>query len=275
MCSLTRVPSERAPQLAYSELQAKMLDEAKRRRKAAKITSVVQHFLGRTDLSGLVVLDVGCSAGFIADALRSAGAERVIGTDIDVPGLAKAQARFGEHVAFVCADGVALPVGDSSVDVVVLNHIYEHVVDPDAVVAEIRRVLRPDGVAYFALGNRWNVVEPHYRLPFLSYLPKAAAHRYVRAFGRADSYYETYRTRRGLVGMLRGMGIWDYTLPVLTDPRRFEATDDVGPWVARLPLAVKRALMPVVPTYVWLGTKSPGGAEPAGEALAVRPARLR
>ena len=31
---------------------------------------------------------------------------------------------------------------------VVFNHIYEHVVDPDAVLAEIRRVLRPDGVVY-------------------------------------------------------------------------------------------------------------------------------
>ncbi len=266
--------SERAPQLAYSELQAKMLDEAKRRQKAEKITSVVRHFLGRDDLSGLVVLDIGCSAGFIADALHSAGSERVIGTDIDVPGLAKAQARFGDTVGFTCADGSQMPLADSSVDVVVLNHIYEHVVDADAVVAEIRRVLSPTGCAYLALGNRWNVIEPHYRLPFLSYLPKPVAHRYVRASGRADSYYETYRTRPGLRRMLDGFGIWDYTLPVLTEPDRFSSGDDVGGAVARLPLPVKRALMPVVPTYIWVVTKDADGPAPQGPAGAVAPVRL-
>ena len=64
----------------------------------------------------------------------------------------------------------------------VLNHIYEHVVDPDAVLREIRRVLAPDGVVYLGLANRLGVVEPHYRLPFLSWLPHGPlADRYVRA----------------------------------------------------------------------------------------------
>src|SRR4051812_23623447 len=111
-----------------------MLDEAKRRRKAAKIIAVLRHFLGRADLSGLTVADVGCSAGFIADELAEAGAAHTLGVDIDVPGLRKAAARFGERVAFVCGDGSRLPFPDGSVDVLVFNHIYEHVIDPDAVV---------------------------------------------------------------------------------------------------------------------------------------------
>ncbi len=251
----------------------KMLDEGKRRTKAAKIVSVLTHFLGRDDLSGLVVLDIGCSAGFIAAAMSEAGAERVIGTDIDVPGLAKAQERFGVQVEFVCTDGGLLPLPAASVDVVVLNHIYEHVVDPDQVVAEIHRVLRPTGCAYFALGNRLGVMEPHYRLPFLSYLPKPAAHRYVRAFKRADSYYETFRTRRGLARMLGAFTVWDYTLSVLEEPGRFRATDNVSGLVTSIPTAVKRALLPVVPTYLWIGTT--GDREPAGPALRVPPARMR
>jgi 2-polyprenyl-3-methyl-5-hydroxy-6-metoxy-1,4-benzoquinol methylase len=56
-----------------------------------------------TDLTGLRVLDLGCSTGFISDELYRAGAT-VTGVDIDEPGLARA-----------------------------FTHIYEHVVDPDAV----------------------------------------------------------------------------------------------------------------------------------------------
>src|SRR5690349_23038491 len=128
--------TERAPQLAYSEIQHLTHDEAKRRQKAAKICAVVQHFLGRTDLDGLVVLDIGCSTGFTCDVLRTAGAT-VLGADIDQPGLRSARQRFPEGIAFLCADGSRVPVRDGSVDVVVFSHIYEHVVDPDAVMAEI------------------------------------------------------------------------------------------------------------------------------------------
>src|SRR2546426_522045 len=67
--TLVAMSEGRAPQLAYSEFQGAMLEEDKRRRKAAKLISVVRHFLGREDLKGLTVADVGCSAGFISDEL--------------------------------------------------------------------------------------------------------------------------------------------------------------------------------------------------------------
>ncbi|GGP93843.1 class I SAM-dependent methyltransferase [Streptosporangium pseudovulgare] len=266
---------ERQAQLEYSEFQAAMLDEEKRRRKAAKIVAVLGHFLGRDKdvLEGLTVADIGCSAGFIADELASAGAHRTFGVDIDVPGLRRAAQRFGDRVRFVCADGTALPFPDSSIDVLVFNHIYEHVVDPDAIMAEMRRVLADDGVLYLGLGNRLGVMEPHYKLPFLSYLPPALADRYVRLFGRADSYYERYRTRRGLRRMARGFRVWDYTFPVLATPVAF-AGSELFPGAAgraatavlsRLPRPVLRALLPVVPTYLWVATK--GGRRPAGPSL--------
>jgi SAM-dependent methyltransferase len=276
------VGKERAAQLEYSEFQAAMLDEAKRRRKAAKIIAVLAHFLGRdqgseggaaTVFGGLTVADIGCSAGFIADELASAGAHRALGVDIDVPGLRKAAERFGERVAFVCADGTALPFPDRSVDVLVFNHIYEHVVDPDAVVGEMHRVLADDGVLYLGLGNRLGVVEPHYKLPFLSYLPPSLADRYVRVSGRADHYHERFRTRPGLRRMLGDFHVWDYSFPVLASPERF-AGGELFPGavgratqgaLARTPRAALRALLPVVPTYLWVATKT--ARRPLGPAL--------
>lgn len=260
---------EREAQLAYSEQMAAMLDEAGRRRKAAKILAVLRHVRGLDDLSGLTAADVGCSAGFIADELAGAGAARTYGVDIDVPGLRAARTRFGDHVQFVCSAGQALPFPDASLDVVVFNHIYEHVVDPEAVIADVKRVLKPDGVLYLGLGNRLGVIEPHYKLPFLSYLPPAAADRYVRAFGRADSYYERFRTRRGLQQLLAGWHVVDYTLPVLGDPAAFSGEDMVPAMVSRLPERALAATLPLVPTYVWVASPSP--LRPAGPALRVAP----
>lgn len=269
---------QRVAQLEYSEFQSAMLDEDKRRRKAAKIIAVIEHFHG--PLSGQTVGDVGCSAGFIADELAGAGARHTLGIDIDVPGLRKAADRFGERVGFVCGDGTALPFPDGSIDVLVFNHIYEHVVDPDGVVAEMHRVLSDDGVLYLGLGNRLGIMEPHYKLPFLSYLPPRLADRYVRASGRADHYYERFRTRRGLRRMLRAFHVWDYTFPVLATPRRF-AGSELFPGalgrvaqavLARTPRAVLRLLLPLVPTYLWVATKKP--SRPRGPALPQPPERV-
>ncbi|WP_426562336.1 methyltransferase domain-containing protein [Angustibacter sp. McL0619] len=268
--------TERTAQLAYSEQMAAMRDEDKRRRKAAKILAVLRHVLGRSEseeLSGLAVADIGCSQGFIADELALAGAATTYGVDIDVPGLAVAQSRFGERVRFVCAAGEALPLADESVDVAVFNHIYEHVVDPDAVLADVRRVLKPDGVLYLGLGNRLGVIEPHYKLPFLSYLPQGAADRYVRAFGRADHYYEQYRTRPGLRKMLADWSVLDYTLPVLAEPAAFADDGQVPGLVTRLPEQALAAMLPLLPTYLWVASPSPLQAK--GPALRVAPREVR
>lgn len=84
-----------------------------------------------------------------------------------------------------------LPFADESFDVVLTNHVIEHVGDEQAQrahLAELRRVLRPDGVGYLAVPNRWMLVEPHYKLAFLSWLPRALRTPYLHAVGRGSAY---------------------------------------------------------------------------------------
>ncbi|MBL7488616.1 methyltransferase domain-containing protein [Frankia sp. AgB1.9] len=282
-----RDAQRRGRQLAYSELEPRSLDEFTRRRKARKLIAVLAHFLGRDGegaqaLAGLRVLDIGCSAGFICDELAAAGAE-VTGVDIDSAGLRRARARFSRRARFIQADGLALPLADGTVDVVVLNHIYEHVVDADVLLAEVRRVLARDGLAYLGLGNRLGVMEPHHGLPLLSWLPPGLADRYLRAAGRGEHYYERYRSRPGLRRMLARAGLraWDYTVPVLLAPEAFHAEADLPPGgpargllravtaPGRLPAPARawlaRAALPLAPTYLWVAT--PGSRGPAGHTL--------
>ena len=237
-----------------------MLDEAHRRTKAGKIVSVLHHFLGRADLLGLTAVDIGCSAGFIADEL-AADRARTIGLDIDTPGLMKARARFGDHVRFLGGSGDRLPIADDSIDVVVFNHIYEHVVDADAVLREVHRTLKPDGVAYLGLANKFQLIEPHYRLPLLSWLPQRGADFYVRRTGKADAYYEKHLSRRDLKTLLRGFHVWDYTVAAIRAPEVFGSGDQVGATVSRIPARVLRAGLPLAPTFIWVATK--GDARPA------------
>lgn len=265
---------DRTAQLEYSNLQPEMHNEEGRRAKAAKMLSVLEHFRGTADLAGATVVDLGCSTGFIADEFRRAGA-RVVGVDIDVPGLAAARGRFDAGLGFVCADGERLPLPSGSADIVVFNHIYEHVVDADGVMADIERVLAPDGVVYLGLGNKWGVIEPHYGLPFLSWLPPKAADAYMRRFGKGDAYHERFRSERGLRKMTGRLNVWDYTDTVLADPVGFAAQDVVPAPLDKLPTAAWRIGRPLMPTFIWVGTKgerAPAGSP--GKPAKVPPRRL-
>jgi SAM-dependent methyltransferase len=66
---------------------------------------------------------------------------------------------------------------------VLFNHIYEHMHNPDGGMAEIRRVLKDEGVVYLGLGNRLGITELHYAVLFaaLSIQPaRKAVHRLRR-----------------------------------------------------------------------------------------------
>jgi SAM-dependent methyltransferase len=142
-------------------------------------------------------------------------------------------------------------------------------IDPAQLFAELRRVVRPDGVLYLGLGNRLGVIEPHYRLPFLSWMPRTLAHGYVRAFGRADHYHEAFRTWPGLKRLCAGLYVWDYTLSVLGAPQTFAAGDVVPRWAPRVPGGLLKAARPLVPTYIWVATKNP--SRPRGPSTTIPP----
>lgn len=110
--------------------------------------------------SGRDVLDAGCGVGWGSVALANAGAHQVVGLDIDELAIANARDRADarERAAattmFVRGDLRALPFDDASFDLVVCFEALEHVTDPDRVLDELRRVLRPNGVLAVSSPNR-------------------------------------------------------------------------------------------------------------------------
>lgn len=111
------------------------------------------HWAART-VAGKDVLDAACGVGYGIEILAGAGAGSVTGVDIDSSAVAAAEERFGEHAAAVAVGDLReLPFEDDRFDVAVCFEAIEHVDEPDRALAELRRVLRSDGVLILSTPN--------------------------------------------------------------------------------------------------------------------------
>ncbi len=91
------------------------------------------------------VLDVACGEGY-GSAFLAKVARNVIGVDCATSVIAHASAKYkAKNLSFVAGQAEKLPVRDSSIDLVVSFETLEHLEDHDAMLREIKRVLRPNG----------------------------------------------------------------------------------------------------------------------------------
>jgi SAM-dependent methyltransferase len=105
---------------------------------------------------GRTVLEVGCGAG--VDLARFAkGGAQVTGVDLAASAIALARANFeqqGLQGRFEVADGEHLPFPDNSFDLVFAHGVVQYTANPQRLVAECHRVLKPGGEAVFQVYNR-------------------------------------------------------------------------------------------------------------------------
>ncbi|HOX23719.1 MAG TPA: class I SAM-dependent methyltransferase, partial [Elusimicrobiales bacterium] len=171
---------------------------------------------------------------------------------------------FGsDKIKFQLSDAMNVPFEDQSFDVINCSHVYEHVPDSARLLAEIRRLLKPGGVCFFSAGNRLILMEGHYKLPFLSVIPKFSAHWYLRLLGKGDFYYENHLTLWGLRKLVSGLEIVDYTHRVIAEPAKFHAEEMVrdGSFTQKALLTLWPMVYWLCPTYIWLLRKPIGGAK--------------
>lgn len=104
-----------------------------------------RYSLAANVVEGGSVLDLGCGTGVGSEMLARRGAS-VVGIDIDPQTIVQATEKFGSSIDFLEGSVHAIPLADSSVDVVVCFEVIEHVDEPARVMKEIARVLRDDGL---------------------------------------------------------------------------------------------------------------------------------
>jgi SAM-dependent methyltransferase len=96
------------------------------------------------------VLDLACGDGYLLGLLGMPGQPGVsgrprLGVDVSAGELAAARQRLGNAVPLHQARAQALPLADASVAVITCHMALMLMAEPDAVVAELRRVLQPGG----------------------------------------------------------------------------------------------------------------------------------
>ncbi len=216
--------SRRRPEAVYGR--------AERETKARKILAVLTDFLS-APLDQLRVLDLGCSSGIITNFLgRHFGT--VTGSDIDREALTFAARTKALNAGFtVLLMPLELPFRGESFDVVICAHVYEHVPDSGRLMNEIYRVLKKEGVCFFAAGNRLRLVEPHYGLPMLSVLPRALADSYLRLSGLGKRYQEKHLTYWKLKQLVSRFRLIDYTLKIIRDPEKIRRHGPLRPGISK------------------------------------------
>ena len=95
-------------------------------------------------------LDIGCGRGILLAKLRERGWE-VEGTELSGDAARYARETLGLKVEAKSLQELHYP--DRSFDLIILWHVLEHLHDPQAMLAEIHRILKPDGLFLVAVPN--------------------------------------------------------------------------------------------------------------------------
>ena len=108
------------------------------------------------------VLDIGSGEG----SFPFAGMGRVAAVDEDLQAFRRAPDRDPVSYHRVCGRGDRLPFGSGSFDLILCHHALEHLEGLEEVLAEIARVLKPDGRLYVSVPNGYGLCDAVYRFLF-------------------------------------------------------------------------------------------------------------
>jgi len=155
------------------------------------------------------VLDLGCGLGYGTRMIFDKSKKDVIGMDISADAIEYAKKNY-PGPKYVVGSAEKLPFSDAYFDSVIAFEIIEHVDDPDRVLAEISRVLKPKGRLFISTPN-----PKHFRHMLLHYLAGAPwpAQAYPNKYHKKEFAYDEF------IALLKGHGFaikhsFGQTIPV-------------------------------------------------------------
>lgn len=226
-----------------------------REQQAEKILAIIKDYFGHKDFHNFRCLEVGCGTGkisrYFADKVKG-----IWGIDISTDLFVKDLLKELPNLGLSQSDGAHLPFQDSSFDMILLPQVYEHTLKQKALLAETYRVLRPGGVCFFSGPNKLQLIERHYFLPFLSWLPNKWSTAYLRLTSKGEEYDIYPRTFWFLKELTKEFTRIDYTTQIIHNPGKFGLRERFGRLnLTWMPIWVIRIFEPIFPNYNWILVK--------------------
>ena len=140
-------------------------------------------------LQGRRILEIGSGMGGTSVALALAGAYPAA-TEYNPAYCHITQLRAARHalpLPVINAAGEDLPFDAQVFDLALCWDVVEHVQDPSDLLAELSRVIRPGGLVFLTVINRFAWRDPHYHLRAINYLPRGIAEAIIRRRGRSKA----------------------------------------------------------------------------------------
>jgi 2-polyprenyl-3-methyl-5-hydroxy-6-metoxy-1,4-benzoquinol methylase len=139
------------------------------------------------------VVDLGCGPGSLSIPIARR-VESVVGVD-DNARLIKRAKDWADKAGLSNTRFETVSIFDFAererFDLAICSDVLEHVSDQRGLIDALINVLRVGGAFYMTTNNKLWPLEGHHRLPFLSYLPRGWADRYVRFMGKGE-YFRIY-----------------------------------------------------------------------------------
>ena len=160
-------------------------------------------------------LEIGCGTGALTAAILADGAPRsLLSVDSSADFITHARSAMDDaRVKFEVADALKLPADDASIDVVTSALVFNFFADRPAALAEMQRVLKPDGLLTFYV---WDY--PGAGIGFITAFWKAAVKLDPQAAALMEGKRFPFCTRDGLAAICRDAGLRSVTVePIETD----------------------------------------------------------
>jgi 2-polyprenyl-3-methyl-5-hydroxy-6-metoxy-1,4-benzoquinol methylase len=105
------------------------------------------------------IIDIGSGIGGFSEYFHSKGA-RVISIDLIHP------RKMINNTGFIMGDGLNLPIRSGSLEFIFCASVIEHVSDPQRIITEIYRALKPGGIVYISFPPFYSLRGGHRYSPF-------------------------------------------------------------------------------------------------------------